>query len=78
MSDNCIVGDNGASGEGSLNGNFNEMAMMNGMVRHRSRTSFRRYGFRRPPIGSPLGTRSGTVLSKSGSSNARRNAMRSC
>ena len=34
-------------------------------------------GCRRPPTGSPLGTRSGTVRSKSGSSSARRNAMRS-
>jgi arylsulfatase A-like enzyme len=27
----CIIGDNGASAEGTLNGSFNEMAMLNGM-----------------------------------------------
>ena len=30
-----IIGDNGASAEGTLNGCFNEMAMLNGMGRHR-------------------------------------------
>ena len=34
-----IIGDNGASAEGTINGCFNEMAMLNGMPRHRDAPS---------------------------------------